>query len=140
VFRQPPRLRLQCAGFNEERRTEPRQERSSKTSQRKGASREAEGRAPEYKYSLVPPAVRFHIFSMPWFVRYKDSAADLIVRMRTPEQAIETACRLLDAGFDVYAIGTGPLTDSIERDQIDLIFEMWVRARLPRSVARDGCN
>ena len=68
---------------------------------------------------------------MPWFVRYKKSAADLIVRMQTPEQAIKTACRLLDDGSDVYAIGVGPLTDSIERDQIDRIYEMWVRARPP---------
>jgi hypothetical protein len=49
--------------------------------------------------------------------------------MRTPEQAIETGCRLLDDGCDVYAIGMGPLTDSIERDQIDRIYEMWVRVR-----------
>jgi hypothetical protein len=49
--------------------------------------------------------------------------------MRTPEQAIETACRLLDGGCEVYGIGTGPLTDSIDKDQIARIYEIWARAR-----------
>jgi hypothetical protein len=52
--------------------------------------------------------------------------------MRTPEQAIETACRLLDGGCEVYGIGTGPLTDSIDKDQIARIYEIWARAR-PRT-------
>jgi hypothetical protein len=66
---------------------------------------------------------------MPWFVRYTRSAEDHLVRMRTPEQAIETACRLLDEGCDVYGVGTGPLTDSIGKDEISRIYDMWVRAR-----------
>jgi hypothetical protein len=69
---------------------------------------------------------------MTWFVRYMKSAADHLARMRTPEQAIETACRLLDDGCDVYGIGTGPLTDSIDQDQIARIYEIWARAR-PRT-------
>ena len=77
---------------------------------------------------------------MPWFVRYRESAADLIVRMRTPQQAIETACRLLDDGADVYAIGTGPLTNSIERAQIDRIYEMWVKTRPPSCTKRGIVN
>jgi hypothetical protein len=67
--------------------------------------------------------------SVTWFVRYIKSAADYIVRMGTPEQAIETACRLLDDGCDVYGVGTGPLTDSIGKDEIARIYDMWVRAR-----------
>jgi hypothetical protein len=66
---------------------------------------------------------------MPWFVRYKKSAEDQLARMRTPEQAIETACRLLDDGCEVYGIGTGALTDSIEKEQIARIYDLWVRAR-----------
>jgi hypothetical protein len=69
---------------------------------------------------------------MTWFVRYMKSAADHLVRMRTPEQAIETACRLLDGGCEVYGIGTGPLSDSIDKEQIARIYELWVRAR-PRT-------
>jgi hypothetical protein len=44
--------------------------------------------------------------------------------MRTPEQAIETACRLLDDGCEVYGIGTGALTDSIEKEQIARIYDL----------------
>ena len=43
----------------------------------------------------------------------------------TPERAIEAACRLMDAGCDVYGIGTGPLTDSIGREQIARIYALW---------------
>ena len=66
---------------------------------------------------------------MPWFVQYEQSGLDHLVRAKTPEQAIETACRLLDGGCEVFGIGTGPLTDSIGKDQIARIYEMWVRAR-----------
>jgi hypothetical protein len=45
--------------------------------------------------------------------------------------AIEAACRLMDDGCDVYGVGTGPLTDSIEKEQIDRIYAMWERARHP---------
>jgi hypothetical protein len=69
---------------------------------------------------------------MTWFVRYIKSAADHLVRMSSPELAIEAACRLLDDGCEVYGIGTGPLTDSIGKDQIARIYEIWVRAR-PRT-------
>jgi hypothetical protein len=72
---------------------------------------------------------------MPWFVRYKKSAEDHLERMRTPEHAIETACRLLDDGWEVYGIGTGPLTDSIEKEQIARIYDLWVRARPRRQRA-----
>jgi len=65
---------------------------------------------------------------MIWFVQYKQMGADHLVRVGTPEQAIETACRLLDDGCDVYGIGTGPLTDSIGKEQIARIYDMWVRA------------
>ena len=72
---------------------------------------------------------------MPWFVRYKKSAEDHLERMSTPEHAIETACRLLDDGWEVYGIGTGPLTDSIEKEQIARIYDLWARARPRRQRA-----
>jgi hypothetical protein len=49
--------------------------------------------------------------------------------------AIEAACRLIDDGCDVYGIGTGPLTDTIERDRIDRIHEGWTRAKHPFGLA-----
>ncbi len=64
---------------------------------------------------------------------------DHIERHPSPERAIEAACCLIDDGFDVYGIGTGPLTDSITRDQIARIYALWVRARYPfgeRSIQR----
>jgi hypothetical protein len=65
---------------------------------------------------------------MTWFVQYRQVGADHLVRVRTPEQAIQAACHLLDDGCDVYGIGTGPLTDSIGKEQITRIYDMWVRA------------
>ena len=52
----------------------------------------------------------------------------------TPERAIEAACKILDAGCDVFGIGTGELSDSIDREQIKRIYDIWKRARprLPR--------
>jgi hypothetical protein len=45
--------------------------------------------------------------------------------------AIRAACRLIDHGYDVYGIGTGPLTDSIGKEQIARIYAMWARAKFP---------
>ena len=61
---------------------------------------------------------------MTWHVQYRDLAGDHTVRYATPEDAIETACRLIDDRCDVYGIGTGPLADSIEKDQIARIHEL----------------
>jgi hypothetical protein len=68
---------------------------------------------------------------MTWHVQYRVDAVDHIVRHPTPEKAIEAACCLMDDGCDVYGIGTGPLTDSIARDQIASIYAFWVRAKYP---------
>jgi hypothetical protein len=68
---------------------------------------------------------------MTWHVQYRKDATDHIERHPSPERAIESACRLIDDGCDVYGVGTGPLSDSIERKQIAHIYAMWVRAKLP---------
>jgi hypothetical protein len=68
---------------------------------------------------------------MTWHVQYRQDTVDRIVRHPNPEQAIEAACRLIDDGCDVYGIGTGPLTDSIGRDEIARIYAMWARAKRP---------
>ena len=54
------------------------------------------------------------------------------MRAPTPEAAIEPACRLLDEGSDVFGIGTGPLTDTIARNEIARIYAIWVRGKHPR--------
>jgi len=51
-----------------------------------------------------------------------------VVRFPTPEGAIEAACRLIDDACDVFGIGTGPLTDSIDCKQISRIYAMWALA------------
>ena len=68
---------------------------------------------------------------MTWHVQYREGAADHIERFGGPELAIEAACRLIDEGRDVYGIGTGPLTDSIGKDEIAKIYAMWDRAKYP---------
>ena len=56
----------------------------------------------------------------------------------SPPDAIETACRVIDDGYDVFGIGTGPLTDSIERDQIVRIYALWARTRYPLGLIPAG--
>jgi hypothetical protein len=53
----------------------------------------------------------------------------------SPELAIEAACELIDQGCDVYGIGTGPLSDSIARNQIARIYDIWARAKHPHGAA-----
>ena len=47
----------------------------------------------------------------------------------SPETAIEGAYRLIDEGRDVFGLGSGALTNSIEREQIARIYAMWARAK-----------
>jgi hypothetical protein len=47
----------------------------------------------------------------------------------TPEEAIETACGLSDDCCDVYGIGSGSLDDTIARDQIVRIYDLWARVK-----------
>ena len=68
---------------------------------------------------------------MIWHVQYRIESADHVERHPSPEQAIEAACRLIEEGCDVYGIGTGPMTETIGKDEIARIYAMWVRERLP---------
>jgi hypothetical protein len=68
---------------------------------------------------------------MVWHVQYRVGATEQIARFPTPEKAIEAACCLIDEGDDVYGIGTGPLTDSIAREEISRIYAFWVKAKAP---------
>ena len=68
---------------------------------------------------------------MTWHVQYRKGGSDHIVMAATPESAIETACHLIDEGSDVFGIGTGPLSDSIARDEIARIHAIWARVTIP---------
>jgi len=63
---------------------------------------------------------------MTWHVQFTPPGGEAeIARCPSPERAIEKACGLIDAGCDVFGIGTGPLSDSIDRVQIQRIYRMW---------------
>jgi hypothetical protein len=83
---------------------------------------------------LPNSATPLDVTRMEWHVQYRKDAVDYIARRASPEEAIETACRLIDDGYDVYGIGTGPLTDSIARDQIARIYDLWARVKTPSLV------
>jgi hypothetical protein len=65
---------------------------------------------------------------MEWFVQYTSAGTDHLERTETPEEAIARACRLLDSGHDVSAIGMEEPPVSIGREEIARIYEIWVRA------------
>lgn len=68
-------------------------------------------------------------YAMDWHVQYRKDGTQQVVRHPTPEEAIDDACKLIDNGYDVFGIGTGPLTDSIAKDEIAEIYDIWVRAK-----------
>jgi hypothetical protein len=68
---------------------------------------------------------------MEWHVLYIRDDVEQIDMHPSPEAAIEAACLLIDDGRDVYGIGTGPLTDSIDRIEIARIYDLWARANHP---------
>jgi hypothetical protein len=57
--------------------------------------------------------------------------AERTVRAVTPEDAVRTACQLLDDGYEVSAIGTGSLISIIGKDEIERLYDLWVRAKPP---------
>ena len=66
---------------------------------------------------------------MSWHIQYRDDTKDYIVWHASAALAIEAACCLMDDGYDVYGIGTGPLADAIGPVEIALICATWVRTR-----------
>jgi hypothetical protein len=52
--------------------------------------------------------------TMTWHVQYREGGTDHLVRYPTPEEAIESACRLIDKGCDVY--GMMPSREWLEFD------------------------
>lgn len=76
---------------------------------------------------------------MTWHVQYRSSKKeDGISQYPSPEIAIRAACRLMDEGFDVYAIGTGSLADSIGIATIVKIYEIWTKAHPLRLAVQGG--
>jgi hypothetical protein len=69
--------------------------------------------------------------AMEWHVQYSLGSEHRVEMHRTPEAAIEAACSLIDDGCDVYGIGTGALTDTIDPIQIRRIHDLWAREKYP---------
>jgi hypothetical protein len=71
--------------------------------------------------------------TMAWHVQYREGGTDHLVKYPTPEEAIESACHLIDKGCNVYAMGmsTGLLSTSISRDEIARIYAFWARPKTP---------
>jgi hypothetical protein len=60
-----------------------------------------------------------------WHVQHNDGGGEVVSYFATAEMAIEGACRMIDAGHDVFGIGIGPLSDSIGRSEIARIHAIW---------------
>jgi hypothetical protein len=66
---------------------------------------------------------------MSWHVEYLKDTKNHVVLYESPEAAIKAACRLIDMGIDVHAIGNGRLNESIDRAQIAKIYDLWHRTQ-----------
>jgi hypothetical protein len=62
-----------------------------------------------------------------WHIRYRKKEAEQIRWFATPEEAIETACGLTDNGCEVFEIGLGSLDNSISKEQIARIYDIWAK-------------
>ena len=67
---------------------------------------------------------------MTWHVQYLEGGPDRLVRYPTPEEAIEFACRLIDKGCYVYAMGKTTHT-FFSRDDIARIYAFWAIPKTP---------
>jgi hypothetical protein len=73
---------------------------------------------------------------MNWHVQYIRDNVDQVDTHSTAEAAIEAACRLIDDACDVFGLGAGPLSDTIDREQIAGIYRLWARAKQPFGIRR----
>ena len=69
--------------------------------------------------------------TVKWQVKYREGGTDHLVRYPTPEEAIESACCLIDKGCDVYGMGTESFTASMGRDEIARIYAFWAKPKTP---------
>lgn len=65
--------------------------------------------------------------AVEWHVQYRQFGMDRCLLLKSYDQAVETACRLLHDGVDVYGIGTA-LGDSVRKTEIARIYAQWLRA------------
>ena len=68
---------------------------------------------------------------MDWFIQHHSGGFDYITMRQSLDEAIETACRLLDEGCDVTGIGHKTLDNVVPMQDIESIYSIWVRAKGP---------
>ena len=71
-----------------------------------------------------------------WRIQYTNDLGDHLENYQAPELAIEASCRHIDNGCDVYCIGMGSFDDSVGKDVIARIYDLWLRAKVPFSNRR----
>jgi hypothetical protein len=97
---------------------------------------------------MPPPATRTlraldQARSMTWHVRFRFDGTDNIARYPTELAAIEAACRLIDDGCRVFGIGPRFRGDTLNKDQIACVHELWTKAKhTPRAtvIGRTLCH
>ena len=67
--------------------------------------------------------------SMTWHVRFRFDGTNNIARYPTELAAIEAACRLIDDGCRVFGIGPRSRGDTLDKDQIACVHELWTKSK-----------
>ena len=65
-----------------------------------------------------------------WHIQYTNHLGDHLENYPARELAIEAACRHIDGGCDVYRIGNKFFNDSVGKDVIARIYELWLRPKM----------
>jgi hypothetical protein len=66
---------------------------------------------------------------MTWHVRFRFDGTNNIARYPTELAAIEAACRLIDDGCRVFGIGPRSRGDTLDKDQIACVHELWTKSK-----------
>ena len=72
-----------------------------------------------------------------WHVQFRFDGLEHVVWQENPEDAVETACLMVDAGVDVFGIGIGALADAADREYVNRLYQLWARAKYPFRHAAD---
>jgi hypothetical protein len=78
---------------------------------------------------LTTPRALDQARSTTWHVRFRFDGTDNVARYPTELAAIEAACRLIDDGCRVFGIGPRLRDDTLNKDQIACVHELWAKAK-----------
>jgi hypothetical protein len=66
---------------------------------------------------------------MDWFIQYRSGETDNVARHNSLDGAIESACKLLDDGCDVFSIGYQTIDNAVSKQDIESVYSIWVSAK-----------